>query len=374
MKKYDVGIIGDGPAALAAAIVLAKSNFNVVLFGKSNKRPSPREFGETLNLAVRPALNELGVLPLFQRLALPRIVGSVSSWGRAETDQTSALFHPLGFGWLLQKQSFKDVLWEQAKRLGATLSDQSVQVAVRNGRGWEVSLADRTIRSNWIVIATGRDNFGLEKSSSRIVLDKLVACTIIFEDRTENSNSICVDSSEEGWFFSIKLDSERRLLSYFTDGDLVNFRTGSQFVQMLNLKAPMLPAVSGVFRYIDPAVVRSFSIVSANSSFRPHIFSEGAMFCGDSAQTFDPLSSQGVCEAIVDGIEIGKVMRALQCGKNGVVVEHEKNRRERYVQYLRNWCRIYSTEQRWGQNVFWQRRQHLQMLRQFIDRMETVSV
>jgi flavin-dependent dehydrogenase len=367
--KYDVSIIGSGPAAISAAIRLAEHNLRVVVFCKNETELANRNLGETLSRSVTPSLTELGVFSLFQKLKLKSLEGSISSWGTARTEQTSALLHPLGFGWVVQKDAFKKILLERATSLGATFCTDPVRRVERKNEVWRtLPKGSAPIGSDLMIIATGRDNPGFATSSRKVPLDKLVACIATFEDcRSEASHFVNVDSSVNGWFFSVKSDEQIRVLSFFTDGDLLPFRNQREFLQMANHHLPNLPAISKAIEYIDTSKAKSFCVVSANSTFRKHFFSNGLFFCGDSAQTFDPLSSQGISAAISDGIEIANRIVWGDFRNKELVIELERGRRQRYLEYLKLWHKIYLTEQRWTENVFWQRRQQLQPMKTFVN-------
>ncbi|WP_326501616.1 FAD-dependent monooxygenase [Methylomicrobium sp. Wu6] len=366
---YDVSIIGSGPAAISAAIVLAQCNFNIIVFCENETRLAKGDFGETLSHSVIPSLGELGVLSLFQKLKLEPITGSVSSWGTEKMEETPALLHPFGIGWVQQKHAFNRILIERSTSLGACFSTDQISRVERKNEVWKI-FTERggSIASELMIIATGRDNPRFAKLSKKVSLDKLVACIVTLEEDSRDSlNFVSIDSSENGWYFSVKSDEKTRVLSYFTDGDLLRYRDLQTFLQSVNQHLLDLPSMSKAIKRIDIAKVKSFRIVCANSTFRKNFFTKGLFCCGDSAQTFDPLSSQGVSAAIRDGIETAKFLARLDCGNKESMIEYERRRRQQYLEYLKNWGNIYSTERRWIRNVFWQRRQHLQYVKTFIN-------
>ncbi len=100
-ERFDVLVIGGGPAGSAAATLLARAGWTVAL---AERKPFPRRkvCGEYLSLTNRPLLAELGILSDFDQLAgppvdrvglfaanamltaeLPRPQGKQQPWGRA---------------------------------------------------------------------------------------------------------------------------------------------------------------------------------------------------------------------------------------------------------------------------------------------------
>lgn len=368
MKRYDVSIIGSGPAAMSAAIVLAQHNFNVIVFCKDETKSAKRNFGETLSRSVIPSLAELGVFSLFRKLNLEPIEGSISYWGAALPEMTTTLLHPFGIGWVQQKSAFNRILIERSTSLGAFFCTDQISRVERKNEEWKIFTEHNGFfASDLMIIATGRVNPRFAKLSRKILLDKLVAYTItIEEDNRDSLNFVNVDSSENGWFFSVKSDEKTRVLSYFTDGDLLRCMDQQKFLQFVNNSLFNLPSMSRTIKQISMDKVKAFCVVCANSTFRKNFFTKGLFCCGDSAQTFDPLSSQGVSAAIHDGIKTANFIIGLEFDNKESMIDYERRRRQSYIEYLKNRYNMYSIEKRWGENVFWQRRQHLQYVKTFI--------
>jgi len=375
VKKYDVAIIGSGPAAMSAAITLAKHGCGTALFHRAHANSQKSLFGEMLSRSIMPDLARIGMVSSFRRLGLTAIDGSISSWGSNKTEETSRLLHPTGLGWVFRRNSFEQCLAQKAKEDGVSCFTTGIESLRRQKNRWEISHGYKwnLVRdfSDLLIVATGRDTFRRPKMPPKLPLDRLVACVISTEDKetTHFSNLISVDASENGWFFSLRLDNGIRVISYFTDGDLLPGRKLPQFCELLNERLPYLPSISKTVKALDPIKVRSFCIVSTNSSFRKTFFCDGLLFCGDSAQTFDPLSSQGISTAVREGIEIGELAADICGGNQSGLIEHEKRRRTRYADYLRSHHNIYKSEKRWRNSLFWRRRQDTESLRTFLGRI-----
>ena len=355
---------------MSAAISLAQRNFDVIVFYKDVAGSAKLNLGETLSRSVTPSLAELGVFSSFRKLNFEPIEGSISSWGTPQAEKTSALLHPLGISWVCQKDAFIQTLVERAINGGADFCREQVKWAERKGEGaWSIYRdGGPPVFADLLIVATGRDSLGFVKLPRSALVDKLVACVVVLEDRRGDSpNFVSLDASANGWFFSVKSDEKTRVLSYFTDGDLLPFRGRRELLHLLNQQLPSLPSISKTIKQIDAAEGTSFSVVSANSAFRKRAFIKNLFCCGDTAQTFDPLSSQGISAAVKDGIETANCIAGMGWDNKESLIEHERRRRQRYVEYLKSRHHIYSVEKRWAANVFWRRRQQLKYIKAFIN-------
>jgi menaquinone-9 beta-reductase len=142
----DVFVIGGGPAGLAAAIAARQEGFRVML-ADGAQPPIDKACGEALMPAAITALKRLGVALPASEVARLNGVCFLSSGFSAEADFPSGLF-----GLSVRRIALHCALTERAEELGVELLWQT---AVTGISGDEVRLADRTIRTRWIVGADG---------------------------------------------------------------------------------------------------------------------------------------------------------------------------------------------------------------------------
>ncbi len=81
---------------------------------------------------------------------------------------------------------------------------------------------------------------------------------------------------------------------------------------------------------------------------------------GDAALSFDPLSSQGMLNALYTGLRGGQTLaRNLSgdgAGEDRGIAEYARRLEQVYATYLRNRLTFYAAESRWAGRTFWLRR------------------
>jgi flavin-dependent dehydrogenase len=77
---------------------------------------------------------------------------------------------------------------------------------------------------------------------------------------------------------------------------------------------------------------------------------------GDAALSLDPLSSQGLLNAITTGLACGRAVHAGLAGDSEAMSGYVNGLASVYAQYLENRTTYYALEGRWVGRPFWRRR------------------
>src|SRR5262245_25244739 len=137
--RFDVCVLGAGPAGSAFAILMARKGARVALVEKSDFqafRP-----GEHLPPTARGALRALGCEPDLFEPACIESPGILSRWMSRRPLFKSYLDHPDGFGLNLARATFDRALCAQAERAGAVLfAPASLADAAKAAVGWDLVL------------------------------------------------------------------------------------------------------------------------------------------------------------------------------------------------------------------------------------------
>jgi flavin-dependent dehydrogenase len=152
--KYDVAIIGAGPAGAACAALCAEAGLATLLVERA-VFPREKVCGDCLNPACWPVLDRLGVSD--RVLALPHArLGEVEFIG---TDGPARRFSfpAQGRGEIAVKRSALDhLLLRRAMELGATVREGAALTALEPG--WRLHVGDALCEAEILVAADGRNS------------------------------------------------------------------------------------------------------------------------------------------------------------------------------------------------------------------------
>src|SRR6185369_17631905 len=94
------------------------------------------------------------------------------------------------------------------------------------------------------------------------------------------------------------------------------------------------------------------------ASGRLNVFSgDDWLAVGDAALSFDPLSSQGIFNAVYTGMKAGHALHAALAGDEGEIRRYGLQLEAIHRAYRRNLAAFYAHETRWPHHAFWRRRQ-----------------
>jgi 2-polyprenyl-6-methoxyphenol hydroxylase-like FAD-dependent oxidoreductase len=379
MKGIDVLVLGGGPAGGAIALTLARAGRAVTLVERS-RYEQPR-VGETLAPSARLVLASLGLWERFERQGHAPSYAIRSAWGDARLYEQDFTFHPYGTGWHLDRQLFDGMIADAAEEAGATvyrgghLEDNPRE----EDGGWRVSLRHqgvvRRFHASFVVDATGRAaSFARRRGAVRKAHDALVGVLIFSSpcspSRISRGFYTLVEATESGWWYSALLPDLRMVAIYLTDADLLP--RGRQ----------ALPAFwQARLKQTDHtrARLRSFNVESclrvvvANSSTLDRLSGSGWLAAGDAAMAFDPLSSQGISQALESGALAGQALERHFEEDSAALPEYAAQRNQVFGRYAQLYEGYYGREQRWPLSTFWQRRQDTSN-RMRVDRAATSAI
>ncbi len=135
--RFEVVVIGGGPAGSLTAMLLARRGCRVAVADKS--RPGAFCVGETLPPQASQLLSELGLFERFRRQNHRASPGILSAWGSSEPVASDFLFSPHGDGWHIDRPKFNALLREAAIEAGVHFfPDTAIRdcQAAATGGGW----------------------------------------------------------------------------------------------------------------------------------------------------------------------------------------------------------------------------------------------
>lgn len=352
--KVDVLVIGAGAAGSAAAATIAPHG-KVALIDATIA--PPWRIGETLPGAARRPLAAIGAWDAFCAAGHDPAPVKLSRWGDDGLTALDCFRDPDGAGWRVDRSRFERDLRENAVQRGALLLVPArVRALHRTGSQWHAQV-DRhgMIHADWIVDATGRSSRLLRPFGQTHMQADQLACTYQLVKQSGDDTTSYVHAVSDGWWYSAVVPGGHRLVAFHGDSDL-------GMVQQIFDRKPLwmaaqLPGFAEMLATIDPATASAPALCAAFSSARSAV-GDGWLAVGDAAMSFDPLSSQGLFNALVTGIEGGRALIARLSTKDGAdpASGYADMLGAVWHTYRRHHALYYGMEARWADQPFWRRR------------------
>lgn len=390
-RSADVLILGAGPAGCTAALNLAR-DWRVIVVER-NAKPRLRP-GESLPPAANPLLRDMGLLDSFRQQGHLPCFGNAYQWGSPEWRETDFLRDPNGHGWHLDRPRFEAWLRQHAQARGAMFLTPAMPNHIEQHEGgWSVQVradggADASARSminiqaRIIVDAGGRTPvFSRAQGAARRHHDRLVCGWLMIgatlpegpasmvgagvglarEDLAKGAwcGLTRILATEHGWWYNAALPDQRRMLAFYGDSDLHPARAMRHASDLLRLASEHVPTW---LAELPPAWLRDGSgcwvhgYCAANSATTQPPAGDGWLCAGDAAMSFDPLSSQGIFNALYTGLAAAENIDRHLRGDAPDFSQYSAQLRRidaAYHQHLTHW---YGVERRWSDSPFWRRR------------------
>jgi flavin-dependent dehydrogenase len=375
MQQFDVLVVGAGPAGSTAALNLAPLRRVALVEARPE---TPRRVGESLLPAARRLLADMGLLHSFQAEGHSPYYGNRSSWGSSQWSETDFLRDPDGHGWHLDRSRFETFLRRKAVERGSVLFAPARLEAIERDRdSWKVQLTTEagavSIAAGIVVDATGRGaHLARRLGAVRLTRDHLVCGWVCQETtsgelmdvettglKTTGAGLTHIHATEDGWWYTAPLPGNRRMLAFHTDSDLPTARLATQPATLL-ANAP----VNGEFAEVLAHLTSSTSVetraehgVTPASSSVLQPFAGPAWFAaGDAAMTFDPLSGQGLLNALFTGLAAAEAADRQLQGSADALPDYLQTLAGIEAAYGLHLRESYQAETRWPNAPFWRRR------------------
>jgi flavin-dependent dehydrogenase len=355
MNAYDITIAGAGPAGSVLALLAARARYRVLLVEKSHfDRP---RFGETAPPELRQALTRVGLERLAQAPFCREAPEVLSVWGSDEPWSRHHIFSPYGTALHLDRRAFDEALALAARDAGANLRlSCAARFAARPERGYIVQLSTgERIRTNAAILATGRAGGGLGLPYAREYLDNNVAVAArLPSPRGHLDPRTIIEAVPGGWFYLAALPGSQIIAVFITLATLVPSERRARLRWWLEALARtnlVRHALNGC------RLPETLSVANARASFARSGTGDSWLAIGDARIAPDPLSGQGIIWAIDDAASTAELLTRMEWRD---LAEHIRVRTARDIKAYRvERSRVYSSEQRFKDDVYWSTSQSL---------------
>ncbi|WP_299206699.1 tryptophan 7-halogenase [uncultured Tateyamaria sp.] len=289
-------IAGGGPAGLAAAIALAERKVPVTVVDPSGKTAETR--GELLAHGAAQIVQRLGLGHVLNDALL--ISDVVSHWGAAGLQSHGT--HPgLGLhGWGIDRRALAKAMRERALDLGVTLHEARVSQSHPSETGWRVMVKTpagaETRHADYVIDATGRPAH-IARRQQATVLHGPALVAALWQLGVPQHATMQAEAASNGWWYTVPHKT----------GGTVGFVTGAATAKRISARPTA---------FLD-SVKDTLSLVSLNGISTPpwsmdcrsaaldHTSGSAWLATGDAATAFDPITSQGLFNALSAGFFAG---------------------------------------------------------------------
>ncbi|MFX1678496.1 tryptophan 7-halogenase [Mitsuaria sp. CC2] len=283
--RFDVAILGAGPAGCAAALALLREGCSVAIVEGT---PFPRHRpGETLSPGIEPVLASLGAESAVLEGTPLRFAATCVTWGgRAAVVPYGADEQGPWCGFQVSREDLDSRLLRHAVSQGAVLIEgRPLDLLVARERVAGLKTMQGDLHADWTLDATGRARWlmrrlGVEVSIRSPRLHARYGYAAVDADYPVLPH-LRADST--GWTWTAKVGNHRALWLRVTEASLTSQRRWTP------------PHLIGKH---EPAV-RAADVTWSTAS---HLFGAGWLLCGDAAGQLDPSSGHGVLRAAMSGV------------------------------------------------------------------------
>lgn len=360
MRRFDVAIIGGGPAGTSLALSLRQRSLSVLVVERSNYQQW--RSGESLSPEARIPLSKLGVLDSL--VDVPHLTSQAirSAWGSSELTEKHFVFNPYGSGWHLDRSKFDGALAAAAETCGATVLRGVSYISALHSNLWQITLKNGLsmleVEARFIVDATGRAAQVAKSLGSKLIFyDNLIALIGVASPSSLDSPVepvLTVEAGEDGWWYSTSLPDGSTLAALMTDNDIFlhSRETPTAFWLSKLKRTEHLSPLIGKRRLTDDVRIRNASTCRLDRVAGPDWIA-----VGDAACAFDPLAGNGILKALQSGIDLSNAILSHDSTEKDILQTYAGKIVDMFNEYVKERHRYYQREQRWPQSSFWVRRQ-----------------
>ncbi len=346
-RPQRIAICGAGPAGLAVAIHLARAGHEVSLVDRRDL--AAVRVGEHVSPRGAALLRQLG-LDLRQATFARPCPEVRSVWGDAEVRSSHSIFDPDGSGFLVTRPELDRRLAALAEKAGARVVTRTHLLDLGRQEGsWRLRLrrggVEWQMEADFVIDATGRAAAVARRLGVRSLdVDRLVGLCGYLETTPADPWAVLVEATSDGWWYSAGLPDGSAVATFMTDGDTLPRGSRPAEAWHRRLASHTRERLGG--ERPSRIVVRA-----AHTRALERIAGPDWLAVGDSAASYDPLSSAGIEKALAHARAA-----AAAVGNPSAIAAYARRIGEEVSAYLEARERFYGAQRLWSDEPFWRRR------------------
>ena len=190
--------------------------------------------------------------------------------------------------------------------------------------------------------------------------DDRLTCTFVYgHDEAVDARGVTyTEATEDGWWYTAPMPHAQRVLAFHTDADLPACRA-MRTREALLARAMSTGELGALLRSCDFVADGAAGFTAAHSSALEPCAADGFLAAGDAALSFDPLSSQGLLNALFTGLAGAEAADSHLRGDAAALGRYSEAIAGIGAVYRRHLLLWYGMERRWPDAPFWRRRHAL---------------
>lgn len=357
MTRTNVVIAGGGPAGIATALSLRQNNIEcVVIHHDTLQQYKP---GETIPPNAAPILEKLGLTSILNNDNHLPGYGNRFVWGSDMPADKTFFTSPFSQGWHINRVLFERDLLKHTITKGIPVINGFITDFIKQEDTLEISYRDtdgkvRTVHCDFIVDATGRaSKITRSLGIKRIRLDELTAVwTVLKYNQFDFPHYTYIEAQPDGWWYAAPLAGNKLAAGFFTDADLLNKELTDY--NLFKQKAEDLTLISGLLK--NCTLEATPAIYPAFTGFLERRYGSNWLAVGDTALSYDPISSYGVISALEGGYYAGHAIYEHLNGREEALPAYDMLITSAFEVFNQMRMGQYGLERRWEDKVFWGRR------------------
>ncbi|PHR31220.1 MAG: dehydrogenase [Fluviicola sp.] len=356
-QDFQVVIIGGGPAGIATSLTLTSRGISNCIV-EADAEPT-RKSGEAIPPNAKPLLKKLGIFHLLEDPKHLIYYGNESSWGTDKLEQEEFIQGIYGSGYLLDRLHFEKQLRAHLKTNdGVLFMGYRLRKVVRDGQGIQVNIKkdkdEVLLTTRYIVDATGRkasvcSHLGIKKQA----IDSQFAVTFKALLNEQIAHKICVEATENGWWYAAPQQGKELMIMFFTLKQLIPNK--SEVADFLKKELDSSLHLSKLLQTakLDLTHVK---IMPCGTSRLDTAYGENWLAVGDAACSYDPISSYGITSALGSGLYAGHALTDALANKKDAMLTYQFIMETTFQEYMERLMVHYDLEKRWAKSVYWKDR------------------